>query len=349
MFVATTSGASDIVRGVSVVLCCHNSAERLPRTIRYLAAQQVRPELSWEVVVVDNASTDGTAKLALECWPVNTSAPLRVVFEPKLGLSYARVRGFYEARYEVISFVDDDNWVCAHWVGLVAEIMAARPGVGACGGFIEAESETKPPCWFEQYKECYAVGPQGNSQGDITWSRGYLWGAGLTVRRSAWQQLTNKGFRFLLPDRQGTVINSGGDSELCFALRLAGWRLWYEPRLKLTHYIPTCRLQWKYLRKLARSFGASSPSRRAYEFIEKHNFRGQKGWLLRYWHCQLIISLIKLMLTSLRMLWIFPPLFEGNRAILDMESRIGEFCQLLTGRSIYTENMQKVQELFHIG
>ncbi|MGH7265987.1 MAG: hypothetical protein ACREMB_14255, partial [Candidatus Rokuibacteriota bacterium] len=53
-------------------------------------------------------------------------------------------------------------------------------------------------------------------------------------------------------------INSGGDAEICFALRLAGWRLWFEPRMRLRHFIQTHRLDWWYLRRLFRGVGASS-------------------------------------------------------------------------------------------
>ena len=53
---------------VSVVLCCHNSVQRLPSTLKYLAAVNVPPGVDWEVLVVDNASTDDTAACAGEQW-----------------------------------------------------------------------------------------------------------------------------------------------------------------------------------------------------------------------------------------------------------------------------------------
>ncbi len=65
---------------VSVVLCCHNSVERLQPTLTHLAAVQVPPGMSWEVLVVDNASTDDTAARAAELWAqVGAPAPLRVL------------------------------------------------------------------------------------------------------------------------------------------------------------------------------------------------------------------------------------------------------------------------------
>ena len=47
--------------GVSIVICCHNSAKLLPRTLEHLRAQEVDSTIPWEVIVVDNASTDNTA------------------------------------------------------------------------------------------------------------------------------------------------------------------------------------------------------------------------------------------------------------------------------------------------
>src|SRR5436305_10300761 len=112
--------------GISVIICCYNSAKRLPETLAHLARQN--SPIPWEVIVVDNASTDDTARVARECWPSET-APLRIVDEPKSGLIYARVSGLQASRYEWLSFVDDDNWVAPDWLQLVAEIFSSRPEV----------------------------------------------------------------------------------------------------------------------------------------------------------------------------------------------------------------------------
>ena len=55
-----------MAEGVSVVICCYNSAERLPRTLTHLAAQRVSEKLPWEVIVIDNASQDKTGEVALK-------------------------------------------------------------------------------------------------------------------------------------------------------------------------------------------------------------------------------------------------------------------------------------------
>src|SRR6185437_5482655 len=71
--------AGETPLGVSVVICTYNGAARLPRTLAHLAAQENTGAIAWEVLVVDNASTDDTAEVARRCWPAHAPAPLRIV------------------------------------------------------------------------------------------------------------------------------------------------------------------------------------------------------------------------------------------------------------------------------
>jgi glycosyltransferase involved in cell wall biosynthesis len=331
--------------GVSVVVCSHNGASRLAETLAHLARQAVPPDLPWEVILVDNASTDGTAVLAQQCWPADHAAQLRIVAEPRIGLTHARRRGFAEARYDVVSFVDDDNWVRCEWVTLAAEIMDQRPDIGACGGLVEAQCESPPPWWFERYQECYAVGPQSPRIGNITWLKGYLWGAGLTVRRAAWEQLVSAGFEFLLMDRCGGDLRSGGDAELCLALRLAGWTLWYDPRLSLRHFIPGERLSWEHVKAVNEGFGVASPAHKAYYAVAENRDRGWRLWLRSCWYCQVAACLLKVVQTSGRLL-LSPPWGPGNAAVLEWHSVTATFWELMRLRSGYDENFRRVQRLF---
>src|SRR5689334_12658871 len=100
------------MNGVSVILCCYNSATRLPQTFAHLAAQSIRREFPWEIVLVDNASTDNTKDAASDLWrKFNHPAPLKIVDQPIPGLSYARAKGVEVSQYDVIIFCDDDNWL----------------------------------------------------------------------------------------------------------------------------------------------------------------------------------------------------------------------------------------------
>jgi glycosyltransferase involved in cell wall biosynthesis len=256
--IGPTSGGTAGLPGVSVIICCYNSAERLPETLSHLAAQAGASSVPWEVVVIDNASLDATAAVARQSWPENGPAPLRVVNEPMPGLTHARHRGLRESRFGFLSFIDDDNWVSPSWVADVFRVLSTHPEVAACGGRGEPVLELeKAPELFSVFASAYAVGPQAETEGYVARARSILYGAGLSVRKSAWTALISQGFRPALSDRKGKSLSSGGDSELCMALVLAGWKLWYDPSLTFKHYLPTERLQWDYLRRLNRSFGTA--------------------------------------------------------------------------------------------
>lgn len=245
------------MNGVSLVICCHNSSRRLAETLTHVARQRNVLGIPWEVIVVDNASTDSTYELACKL-TVDAKYDRKIAREDEIGLTHARLRGIAESRYEYISFIDDDNWVGEDWIERCYEIMSHDPTIGACGGLNTAVFESAAPFWFDACKQYFAVGPQGGCSGYVPDARGSLFGAGLTIRRSAWLQLYKKGFSLMMPDRKGQQLGSGGDAELCYALRLLGWRLWYDERLKLKHCMATTRLDWGYLRKLMRATGRTT-------------------------------------------------------------------------------------------
>jgi glycosyltransferase involved in cell wall biosynthesis len=313
------------VVGVSVVICSHNGDTRLRPTLEHLAAQK-EARVPWEVIVVDNASTDSTSQLAVECWPEAAPVSLRVVREPRLGLSHARERGFAESQYEVVSFIDDDNWVCDSWITVVAEIFTMYPDVGACGGLSEAVPECDPPEWFDRYCAVLAVGSPVKSPGFM--AAGTLWGAGLCIRKSAWSEIVRAGFRSRLTDRKGALTTSCGDTEICFALRLAGWQLWYEPSLQFKHYIPAQRLSWAYFRRLHRGIGKSIAVH-GYEFM-LHPPLGLRGRVrkTRIWILQ--TALRNLFRQRTKILASLKSPLEGDPQVFQMEFHLGRAIGALT-------------------
>lgn len=322
--------------GVSIVICCHNSSSRLPQTLAHLAAQQVSGSFPWEVILVDNASTDDTAEIAKAILMKNQIVSYQIVYESQLGLSHARHLGLKCANYEFVSFVDDDNWVTSDWVQTVYTVMAEHPSVGACGGMSEAVFEAEPPAWFAACQGNYAVGSQSNECGDISDTRGWLWGAGLSVRKSACLKLIDQGFRSILSGRNGTALTSGEDTEICLVLRMAGWRLWYDPRLKLQHYMPAQRLQWHYLRRLHQGFGAATVDLEPYWFaLGSSHPKKRKGSLGTIWMTRAYITLRKLLKFRVKLLSDSQQDNEGNLQILEMELLLGRLRQLLKRRGEY--------------
>src|SRR5882672_6498139 len=257
---------SPMEAGISVILCCYNSAGRLAETLKHLARQSVPKAIPWEVILVNNASTDDTAAVAVRVWQESGGpTALRILNEKKPGKSFALNTGFTAARHGLLVTVDDDNWLEEDYLRIAHEIMSIHPEIGALGGSVTAHFEEPPPPWFKEVESCYAVGAQGGEGGDITDYKPHVAGAGMILRKSAYLNLLERGFNFSLRDREKGKLTAGGDTELCYALALCGYHIWYDQRLKLEHFMPAVRLTKSYFWELARGIRSAGPALACYE------------------------------------------------------------------------------------
>lgn len=242
------------MKGISVILCCYNSAKRLPTTLAYLARQKTLDNLRWELIVVNNNSTDATERVAENEWhSLGAPAPLTVVKEVKPGLLNAREKGISVANYDLLLWCDDDNWLCDTYVQTSYDIMETHLDIGALGGWCEAAFEVEKPEWFDAQAHFFAVSKQGKRSGDITSKKGCVFGAGMVTRKSHAETLNELGFRQILIGRKGTKLSSGEDTELCYALRLIGYKIWYDERLYFIHFMSQGRLSLSYVSRLRKA------------------------------------------------------------------------------------------------
>jgi glycosyltransferase involved in cell wall biosynthesis len=317
------------VTGVSVLICCHNSAQRLPPTLAHLAAQGHTENIAWEIIVIDNASTDDTVSVARSVWPADGPAPLRVVAEPQAGLTFARLKGISEARYSILIFVDDDNWLGPGYISRTARIMEEHPEVAVCNGFCSAVPEDEPPSWFTDCHHYYAVSDPTWPCGDVTGTNHEPFGAGMAIRKAAVVRLQEQGFKPLLVGRQGKNIASGEDTEMCIALRLAGWRWWRDPDLRFQHYIPKGRMNWRYCLSLARAAGASCTMLDLYEFALTPGTSTLRGRLRESWFRDALWSILRILRQPRTLLRRLAGSGEGDRARLRLEAQFGRLQALI--------------------
>jgi len=255
------------MRGISVIVCCYNSAGRLRETLIHLSKQELAYAISWEIILVDNNSNDNTPTVANVLWySFKKDIPFKVISENKQGLAYARRKGIDESQYDYLLFCDDDNWLDKNYLQLAFEILENNQGIGMAGGQSEAVLEIEMPGWFERGKGSYVVGEQAEKSGLLT-NRTYLWGAGLVVRKSVLLKAAKFDFESYLRDREGEDLSSGGDSELCNWALLLGYQLWYDQRLKFKHFIPKGRLSVKYANSLNEGFIKASYWLSKYDYI----------------------------------------------------------------------------------
>ena len=171
--------------GVSVIICCYNSSERLPETLKHLAMQVVPHDISWEIIVVNNVSTDNTSEIAETEWRKydHPFVKFRIIDEKKPGLSFARKKGAEEASYTYLIFCDDDNWLDPSYINNAFTILGNDSEIGALGGKSTATTDDNGfPEWFKSKQNGFAVGAQSLIQGDVSQTCS-LWGAGLVTKK----------------------------------------------------------------------------------------------------------------------------------------------------------------------
>jgi glycosyltransferase involved in cell wall biosynthesis len=326
--------------GLSVVICCHNGGSRLPKVLDHLKVQKA-VKAPWEVLVVDNASTDETTAIASLNWR-NGPAPLRVIKEPTLGVRYARERGLAEAQYPFLGFVDDDNWVASDWVRTAHQIISSDSSLGAVGSIRTPAYEVSPPVWFEQVHAAYAILTDHEFE-RMPKPLPYLPTAGLCLRRVAWEKLIQNGFRFFSPTARQLKIVGGEDAELTRSLQLSGWKLRVDQRLRLQHFMPRHRLQWRYTRRLLRDYGASDALLDAYSDRSVSQEPGLRRWVSERWWYQLTSSLGRIARRPTVVLAALLSNEEGRNDIMELERQFGRALGLLRYNRRYSDLRREVR------
>lgn len=259
-----------MINKISIILCCYNSVQKLPRTLEHLAKQKLSADLSYEVIVVDNASTDNTAEFALSYWgTLNSDVSLRVVREDTPGLVYARICGVHAAQYELLIFCDDDNWLREDYVQNAYDLMNQMPDVGVLGGQSVLAPHIDAPDWWEEHQGNYAVGKQLPLSGYAN-ERGFLYGAGMVTRKSIAEKVLDLRYPFLLVGRKGDICLSGEDGEYCQRVMLMGLHLYYSEKLFYWHDISSSRLCREYLYQLLKSFEPGGVIIEKYYYIRRY-------------------------------------------------------------------------------
>ena len=242
---------------ISVIICCYNSRNRIEPTLKSLANQKLH-NVPWEIILVNNNSNDNTSKIAQEHWDLfKCFTPFRIVDESQPGLSFARKKGVNTSKAEYVLFCDDDNWLNENYVKTACEIMDSDNSIAALCGKNVAEYEVAPDDFVLQHEEAFAVG-YDDLESCYLEGRKTPWGAGMVLRKSFLDKLDALNFKSLLSDRKGMELSSGGDTELCYLLKLCGFKWRYDTRLELKHYIPKERSNYAYLKKLYYGFGKAN-------------------------------------------------------------------------------------------
>lgn len=228
---------------ISAVICTRNRAKLLPEAIHSFFAQTL-PVNEFEILVVDNASTDETPAVIRQCIE-NAPQGLTVfsVCETVLGISSARNCGVEHANADIIAFLDDDEIATPNWLAGLLDVYAEFPQAWAVGGKIEARWDQPPPNWMDDRAfRTLGLLDMGDEIIQLT-QIPLLNGGNSSFRREVFE--TAGRFRSDL-GRQGAAIFGGEETELQLRILARNKPILYTPFAVIKHIIDAQRLRRRF-------------------------------------------------------------------------------------------------------
>ena len=225
---------------ISIVICTQNRADLLTDLLQTLCEQELN-KACYEIIVVDNDSEDKTRLVTEDyCRRYNN---IRYCLEMQHGLSYARNRGWTEAKGNYVGYVDDDCKVPREWLTIAKEIID-QIAPAAFGGPHYAFYNSPKPYWWRDY------------YGTFEYSRGsrsllhaeYLIGCNMFIRRRVLEDLDGFNNTLGMHDQN---IGYGEETELQERMRetMTDELIYYEPRLFLYHLVRTEQMSLNWILK----------------------------------------------------------------------------------------------------
>lgn len=235
---------------VSVVLSTYNRCELLPHALESLLAQD--GNASYEIILVDNNSSDRTREVVEAFIARAPEANLRYVFEGKQGLSHGWNTGIAHASAPVIAFTDDDVLVARDWVASIKQAFDNHPEVDFVGGKVLPHWEKTPPAWLTpEHWSPLAILDHGDEPFYVNTEKPY--------------PLLNKSFRREVFARVGLFrpemgrikdgIGSTEDHDLQLRIWQQGGQGMYIPEIIMYTEVPAERLTKSYHRRWHRGHG----------------------------------------------------------------------------------------------
>jgi glycosyltransferase involved in cell wall biosynthesis len=272
---------------VTVGVCTWNRAALLDQTLTRMRELRLPAGATWELLVVNNNSTDDTDAVIENH---AAAVPIRRLFEPMPGHSNARNRAIEHARGDLLVWTDDDVLVDPDWIAEYLKAAERFPEAGYFGGTVDPWFETDPPRWVVRNLALipgpFAVRQLGPEVRPLA-EKEQVFGANMAFRTDLLKQ-----FRFN-PElgRKGTGMLSGDETDLIDRIKATGRSgVWVGPA-RVRHYIPADRLTaayvWRFFHGLGRTNQRLAPHDRGVS-----RFLGAPRWVIRLYLAERLKSLV---------------------------------------------------------
>lgn len=232
---------------ISIIISTYNRSHNLPDCVQHLAAQENTHHFQWEVLIIDNNSTDDT-KLVTEQLQQQYSVNIRYLFEQNQGLSYARNCGIRASDAEFVIFIDDDIRVTPKWLASIYNRFISEQ-CDAVGGPIHVESPLAFPQWLTA--ELYGfLGHMdfGEQAFEMNGRDQFPYGGNMAVRKEIAVQLGgfNTGMGRKGEGTKKAELFKGEETAFFHQMTENKGIIWYEPNAIVRHQILPYQLKKEF-------------------------------------------------------------------------------------------------------
>jgi glycosyltransferase involved in cell wall biosynthesis len=237
---------------LSIVICSYNRAQYIGDALDSLY-NQTSSLSAFEVILVDNNSTDGTPEVYSHWRVKHPDGNFQYLTEHRQGASYARNTGAVHAKTDWLCFMDDDAVAFPDFVANIIKHTQEKPTIVGFGGKIIPKYIPEKPVWMSYYVSSL-VGNFDYSPVPCAFKKGkYPLESNMVVKKSVFDQIG--GFNTSLPGVVGTVRIGGEGKELFYKILELGEIIHYDPSIIVYHVVETSKLTKEYLYRVASGIG----------------------------------------------------------------------------------------------
>lgn len=236
---------------ISAVICSYNRARFILKAVESIFNQDFDKSL-YEVIVVDNNSSDNTLELLEEYRRQHPDYHFRFYTEPNQGVAYTRTRCAREAQGSIVAYLDDDSIAQPGWLNGIVSFFDAHPNTYSTGGKITPVFLTEIPDWYSRYfwglVGHYDLGPVVKK---LTGMR-YPSGANMHFRKEAFLEY---GYFNTDLGRKGEGLLATEEKDFYLRLLAAGRDVYYLPHVEVLHHVENNKFDTNYVRRHSMGIG----------------------------------------------------------------------------------------------
>ena len=243
---------------LSIIICSYNRASYISDALTSLYNQSSELD-NFEVIIVDNNSTDNTKEVYAIWRQTNTNGQFTFISETQQGASFARNTGAAIAKGEWVCFMDDDAVATLNYVENILKHIQNKPDAVGFGGRIIPKYIPSEPKWMSYYVSSlvgnfdYAPIPCAFENGK------YPLESNMIVKKSVYDKIG--GFNVNLPGVVGKLRIGGEGKELFYKILALGHIIYYDPAICVHHVVEVKKLTSEYMYRVASGIGRGEKTR----------------------------------------------------------------------------------------